>query len=110
MVLKEISEKYFDKEYFNKYKYDETVEKVSVHLRISPEIANEFVKVIATYRGYGIDKFELIKSDLGEVIFKNYCRSLPDDESALLNLFHELKTARDEKTGNSNSNEIGVVI
>ena len=56
MVLEKLSDKYSDKEYYDKYKYDESVEKVSVHLRVAPEIANGLVKVISIYRGYGIDK------------------------------------------------------
>ena len=96
MVLDKLSEKYSDNEYYNKYKYDENVEKVSLHLRVAPEIANELVKVISIYRSYGIDKHELIKSELASLIFKEFVGNLPDDESALLDLFAKLKTFRDE--------------
>ena len=96
MVLENLSEKYSDTEYYNKYKYDESVEKVSVHLRVAPEIANKLVKVISVYRSYGIDKHELIKSELASLIFKEFVDNLPDDESALLDLFAKLKAFRDE--------------
>lgn len=110
MVLDKLNGKYTDKEYYNKYKYDESVAKVSVHLRVAPEIANELVKVISIYRGYGIDKHELIKSELAALIFKEFCDNLPDDESALLDLFSKLKAFRDE-SGNKIAADIsgGVV-
>lgn len=97
MIFHKLRNKYFDKEYFKKYKYDENAEKVSVHLRISPEIANDFVDVISVYRGYGIDKHELIKSELASIIFKEFLNNLPDDESALLDIFSKIKAYRDEK-------------
>lgn len=96
MVLEKLSDKYSDKEYYDKHKYDESVEKVSVHLRVAPEIANGLVKVISIYRGYDIDKTELIKSELASLIFNEFVGNLPDDESALLDLFSKLKTFRDE--------------
>lgn len=96
MVFDKLSGKYSDDEYFKKYKYNENVEKVSVHLRVAPEIANELVKIIAVYRDYGIDKHELIKSELASVIFKDFVDNMADDESALLDLFSKLKAYRDE--------------
>lgn len=95
MVLEKLGEKYSDNEYYNKYKYDENVKKVSLHLRIAPDIANDLVKVISIYRSYGIDKHELIKSELASLIFKEFVDKLPDDESAILDLFSKLKTYRD---------------
>jgi len=96
MVFDKLSDKYSDSEYYKKYKYDESAEKVSVHLRVAPEIANELVKIIAVYRDYGIDKHELIKSELASVIFKDFINNLVDDETALLDLFSKLKAYRDE--------------
>lgn len=96
MVLVKLNEKYSDKEYYDKNAYDESAEKVSVHLRIAPEIANGLVEVISIYRGYGIDKTELIKSELASLIFKEFVDKLPDDEFALLDLFSKLKVHRDE--------------
>lgn len=98
MVLEKVNEKYSDKEYYNKYKYDENNEKVSVHFRIAPGIANKLVEVIAVYRGYGIDKHELIKSELAALIISEFCDNLSDDEAALLDLFSKLKTFRDSES------------
>lgn len=95
MVFEKTSEKYFDKEYFDKYKYDESNAKSSVHLRLPPKIANEFVKVIAVYRGLDIDKFDLIKADLGAVIIKDFVDNLPDDEFAIFDLYGKIKAYRD---------------
>lgn len=95
MVFEKLSENIGENPYYNKYKYDESEKKVSVHLRIAPEIANDFVKVIAVYREFGIDKTELIKSELASLIFKEYFDNLDDDESAILNLFSKLKAFRD---------------
>lgn len=96
MVFEKLSENIDADAYFNKYKYDESAKKVSVHLRLDPEIANDFVKVIAVYREFGIDKHELIKSELASLIFKEYFDNLKDDESAILDLFSKLKAFRDE--------------
>lgn len=95
MVLKKLSENIGDNPYYQKYKYDESAEKVSVHLRVPPKIANELVSVVAIYRDFGIDKHELTKSDLGAVIFKEYFDNFDDDESAILNLFSKMKAYRD---------------
>ena len=93
MVFENLSEKCFDKAYYEKYKYDES-KKSNVHFRLPPEIANDFVKVIAVYRDFGIDKNELIKSELGAVIIKEFIDNLPDDESAILDLFRKVKAFR----------------
>jgi len=99
MVFKNLSESLNvdlnETDYFKKYKYDESEKKVSVHLRIAPSIANDFVRVIAAYREFGIDKHELIKSELAAVIFKEFIDGLADDESALLDLFSKLKMFHD---------------
>ena len=96
MVFDNLSEKYFDKEYYEKYKYDESEKKVSVHLRMTPALANDLVKVIATYRAFGIDKSELIKSELASVILNEFFNKLSDDESALLDLFAKIKAYNDD--------------
>ena len=99
MVFKNLSESLNvdlnETDYFKKYRYDESEKKVSVHLRIAPDIANDLVKVIAAYREFGIDKHELIKSELAAVIFKEFIDGLADDESALLDLFSKLKMFHD---------------
>lgn len=100
MVFEKLSENIDENAYYNRYKYDESEKKVSVHLRIAPEIANEFVKVIAVYREFGIDKHELIKSELASLIFKEYFENLVDDESAILDLFSKLKAFRDGGANN----------
>lgn len=97
-------------DYFKKYKYDESEKKVSVHLRIAPDIANDLVKVIAAYRDFGIDKHELIKSELAAVIFKEFIDGLPDDESALLDLFTKLKNFNSENDENPGDAISGGVI
>ena len=99
MVFEKLSENIDETAYYNKYKYDESEKKVSVHLRIAPEIANDFVKVIAVYREFGIDKTELIKSEFASLIFKEYFDNLVDDESAILELFTKLKAFRDGGVG-----------
>ncbi len=96
MVFENLSEKYFDNEYFDKYKYDESMKKVSVHLRLPPELANDLVTVIAVYRKFGIDKSELIKSELAAVILNDFFDALSDDESALLDLFAKIKAYNDD--------------
>lgn len=95
MVFENLSEKYFDNEYYKKYKYDESLKKVSVHLRLPPQIANDLVKVIAVYREFGIGESELIKSELAAVILKGFFKGLPDNESALLDLFALVKAYND---------------
>ena len=100
MVFEKLSGNIDENAYYNRYKYDESEKKVSVHLRIAPEIANEFVKVIAVYREFGIDKHELIKSELASLIFKEYFENLVDDESAILDLFSKLKAFRDGGANN----------
>ena len=102
MVFENLSENIGENPYYKKYKYDESEKKVSVHLRLDPKIANDFVKVIAVYREFGIDKTELIKSELASLIFKEYFDNLNDDESAILNLFSKLKAFRDGGAVNEN--------
>ena len=110
MVFEKLSENIGENPYYNKYKYDESEKKVSVHLRIAPDIANDFVKVIAVYREFGIDKHELIKSELASLILKEYFDNLADDESAILNLFSKLKAYRDELGENTADDISGGVI
>lgn len=95
MVFEKLSKDIDESAYYNKYKYNESEKKVSVHLRLDPELANDFVKVIAVYREFGIDKKILSKSDLGAVIFKEYFDNLPDEEPAILKLFSKIKAYRD---------------
>ena len=95
MVFEELNKKYSDDEYLNKYKCDECEKKVSIHLRVSPEIANDLTKIVATYREFGIDKRELTKSDLGSVIFLDFINKLNDDETELLNIYSKVKAIRD---------------
>ena len=102
MVFNELGKNIDENSYYKKYKYDESEKKVSVHLRVTPEIANDFVKVIAVYREFGIDKTELIKSELASLIFKEYFDNLVDDESAILELFTKLKAFRDGGAANGN--------
>ena len=102
MVFNELGKNIDENPYYKKYKYDESEKKVSVHLRVTPEIANDFVKVIAVYREFGIDKTELIKSELASLIFKEYFDNLVDDESAILELFTKLKAFRDGGVANGN--------
>ena len=99
MVFNKLGENIGENQYYQKNKYDESVEKVSLHLRVAPEIANDFVKVIAVYREFGIDKTELIKSEFASLIFKEYFDNLVDDESAILELFTKLKAFRDGGVG-----------
>lgn len=95
MVFEKIGINTDSDKYYNENKYDESKEKVSVHLRISPIIANDFTKVIATYRNFNIDKRELTKSDLGAIIIKDFIDNLDDDDSAILNMIGRVKAFRD---------------
>lgn len=95
MVLKNLSENIDENQYYKKHSVKNESEKVSVHLRLAPEIANDLTKVVAIYRDYGIDKKELSKSDLGAVIFKEYFDNMADDETALLDIFSKVKAFRD---------------
>lgn len=82
-------------QYYNKHKVKCTDEKVNLHLRIAPEIADDITKIVAIYREYGIDKKELTKSDLSAIIFKDFIDGLDDDETAILNIFSKVKAFRD---------------
>lgn len=95
MVFERLGINIDSNEYYNENKYDESSEKISLHLRISPEIANEFVKTIAVYRDYGVDKRELTKSDLGAIIIKDFIDNLSDDDSAILDMIAKVKAFRD---------------
>jgi hypothetical protein len=95
MVFEKLGINIDSNDYYKENKYDENSKKVSLHLRISPEIANEFVKTIAVYRNYGVDKRELTKSELGAIIIKEFTENLPDDDSTILDLIAKVKTFRD---------------
>lgn len=96
MVFKKLSENIDENQYYNKYKVKNSDdEKVNLHIRISPEIANNITKTVAIYRDYGIDKRKLTKSDLSEAIFKEYFDNMSDDESAILSIFSKVKAVRD---------------
>ncbi len=95
MVLKTLSSNIDSNQYYNKHKVKDTDEKVDLHLRVAPEIADDITKIVAVYRDYGIDKRELTKSDLGAVIFKDFIDNLDDDETAILNIFSKVKAFRD---------------
>lgn len=95
MVFERIGINIDSNEYYKENKYDESAEKVSLHLRIAPEIANDLTKVIAVYRNYGVDKRELTKSDLGAIIFKEFIDNLADDDAAILDMIGKVKAFRD---------------
>lgn len=95
MVFEKLGINIDSNKYYKENKYDENAEKVSVHLRISPEIANDFTKVVAVYRDYGIDKIQLTKSELGAIIISEFVNNLPDDDSAILELIGKIKVFRD---------------
>lgn len=82
-------------EYYKKHSAKESDEKVNLHLRVAPEIANGLTEIVAVYRRFGIDKKELSKSDLGGLILKEYFDNIGDDETAILNLFSKVKAFRD---------------
>ena len=95
MVFERIGINVDSDEYYKENKYDESAEKVSLHLRISPTIANDFTKVIATYRKFDVDKRELTKSDLGAIIIKEFVDGLADDDATILNMIGKVKAFRD---------------
>lgn len=82
-------------EYYIKHSAKESDEKVNMHLRVAPEIANGLTEIVAIYRKFGIDKKELSKSDLGAVILKEFFDNIDDDESAILDIFSKVKAFRD---------------
>ena len=47
MVFKTLGKDIGENQYYKENYYDESKDTISLHLRISPEIANEFVKTIA---------------------------------------------------------------
>ncbi len=95
MVFKELGKNIGENPYYKANCYDESKSKISLHLRISPEIANEFTKAIAVYREFGVDKHELIKSEFGEMIIKDFLDNLGDDDAAVIGLIAKMKAFRD---------------
>lgn len=95
MVFKELGKNIGENQYYKENCYDESKSKISLHLRISPEIANEFTKAIAVYREFGVDKHELIKSEFGEMIIKDFLDNLGDDDAAVIGLIAKMKAFRD---------------
>lgn len=95
MVFKELGKNIGKNQYYKENCYDENKEKISLHLRISPETANAFTKAIAVYREFGVDKHELIKSEFGEMIIKDFLDNLGDDDSAVIDLIAKMKAFRD---------------
>lgn len=95
MIFKNLEKNIGENQYYKENCYDESKEKVSLHLRISPETANEFTKAITVYREFGVDKHELIKSEFGEMIIKDFLDNLGDDDSAVIGLIAKMKAFRD---------------
>lgn len=95
MVFKNLAKNIHENEYYKNNCYDESKPKISLQLRISPETANEFTKAIAVYREFNVDKHELIKSDFGEMIIKNFLDNLGDDEATVMDLISKMKAFRD---------------
>lgn len=95
MVFQNLGKNIGENQYYKENCYDESKSKVSLHLRISPVTANEFTKAIAVYREFGVDKHELIKSEFGEMIIKDFLDSLGDDDSAVIGLIAKMKSFRD---------------
>ena len=95
MVFQNLGKNIGENQYYKENCYDESESKVSLHLRISPETANEFTKAIAVYREFGVDKHELIKSEFGEMIIKDFLDNLGDDDSAVIGLIAKIKSFRD---------------
>lgn len=95
MVFKELGKNIGENQYYKESCYDESKEKVSLHLRISPETANEFTKAIAVYREFDVDKIQLIKSEFGEMIIKEFLSNLGDDDATVIDLIAKMKAFRD---------------
>lgn len=95
MVFKNLGKNIGENQYYRENCYDKSKEKVSLHLRISPETANEFTKAITVYREFGVDKHELIKSEFSEMIIKDFLDNLGDDDSAVIGLIAKMKAFRD---------------
>lgn len=95
MVFQNLGKNIGENQYYKENSYDESKAKISLHLRISPETANEFTKAIAVYREFGVDKRELIKSEFGEMILKDFLDNLGDDDAAIIGLIAKMKAFRD---------------
>lgn len=95
MVFEILGKDIGENQYYKENCYDESKEKISLHLRISPTTANEFTKAIAVYREFGVDKHELIKSEFGEMIIKTFLDELGDDNAAVIDLIAKMKAFRD---------------
>ena len=95
MVFDKLGKDIGENQYYKENSYDESKTKISLHLRISPETANDFTKVIAVYREFGVDKHELIKSEFGEMILKEFLNNLGDDDATIISLIAKMKAFRD---------------
>ena len=95
MVFNELGKNIGENQYYKENSYDESKPKISLHLRISPKTANDFVKAIAVYREFGVDKHELIKSEFGEMIIKDFLDKLGDDDATVIDLIGKMKAFRD---------------
>ena len=102
MVFDTLGENIGENQYYKENCYDESKDTISLHLRISPEIANDLTKVIAIYREFGVDKKELLKSEFSAMILKDFLDGLADDESAILFLIGKMKSFRDGGAANGN--------
>ena len=102
MVFSKLGENIGENQYYKENCYDESKDTISLHLRISPAIANDLTKVIAVYRAFGVDKKELLKSEFSAMILKNFLDSLADDESAILDLIGMMKAFRDGGVSDGN--------
>ena len=95
MVFKTLGKDIGENQYYKENCYDESKDTISLHLRISPAIANDLTKAISVYREFGIDKHELIKSEFGEMIIKDFLDNLGDDNAAVIDLIAKMKAFRD---------------
>ena len=95
MVLENLGKDIGENQYYKENSYDESKSKISFHLRISPETANDLTKVIAVYREFGVDKTKLIKSEFAEMIFKEFLSDLDDNDAAIIGLIGKMKAFRD---------------
>ena len=100
MVFEILGENIDKNQYYKENCYDESKSKISLHLRISPETANDLTKVIAVYRDFGVDKRELIKSEFAEMILREFLDNLGDYDAAVFGLIAKMKAFRD---GGANS-------
>lgn len=95
MVFQELGKNIGENQYYKENCYDENKSKISLHLRISPATANEFTKAIAVYREFDVDKTQLIKSEFGEMIIKDFLDGLGDDDATVIGLIAKMKAFRD---------------